>query len=278
MSSPAARKVIIVAAGRGRRLGKNTDEIPKCMVEVAGRPILHRQLDALAAAGVRDVVVVRGYRGSEINGGPHRLRFVENPEWERNNILASLMYARAEMETGEGFFFSYADIVYAPEVATRLAAATDHAGADTALVVDRLWHEAYVGRTLHPIPEAELAAVAEGQGEGQGGGARVTRVGKLVVPAPEAAGEFIGLAWFSAAAARALCAIWDRALAAGGLEAPFGRAAALRNAYVSDGLNALAEAGHRLAPVFIDGRWREIDTEQDLAAALSVVGAWSPEA
>jgi choline kinase len=274
MSSPSARKVIIVAAGRGRRLGKNTDEIPKCMVEVAGRPILHRQLDALAAAGVRDVVVVRGYRGSEIHGGPHRLRFVENPEWERNNILASLMYARAEMEAvgDDGFFFSYADIVYAPEVAAQLAAATDRAGADTALVVDRRWDEAYVGRTLHPIPEAELAAVA-----GEGDAARVTRVGKLAVPAAQAAGEFIGLAWFSAAAARALIAIWDRALAAGGLEAPFGRAAALRNAYVSDGLNALAEAGHRLAPVFIDGRWREIDTEQDLAAALSVVGAWSRE-
>jgi len=34
-------KAIIVAAGRGRRLGAETDAIPKCMVEVAGQPILH---------------------------------------------------------------------------------------------------------------------------------------------------------------------------------------------------------------------------------------------
>ncbi len=59
-------KAIIVAAGRGRRLGTETDAIPKCMVKVAGRAILHHQLDALAAAGVDDFVVVRGYRGDLI--------------------------------------------------------------------------------------------------------------------------------------------------------------------------------------------------------------------
>ena len=59
-----------------------------------------------------------------------------------------------------------------------------------------------------------------------------------------------------------------------GLDAPFGRARALRVAYLTDALNALADAGHRLAPVFIDGQWREIDTGQDLAAAETVVGGW----
>jgi len=37
-------KAIIVAAGRGRRLGPETAEIPKCMVSVGGKPILQRQL------------------------------------------------------------------------------------------------------------------------------------------------------------------------------------------------------------------------------------------
>ena len=266
-SAAAYDRAIIVAAGRGSRLGPKTEEIPKCMVSIAGRPILHHQLDALAAAGVRDVVVVRGYRGHLIAGGPHALRFVENPEWERNNILASLIYAASEMD--HGFFFSYSDIVFARDVVTRLAAAARSEDAAAALVVDRRWADAYVGRTLHPIPEAELAAVT-----GTGAAARVTAVGKQVVPAPEAAGEFIGLAWFSPAGARALRAVWDKARDEGGLEAPFGRARALRVAYLSDALNALAADGHRLAPVFIDGEWREIDTGQDLAAAEPIVRAF----
>ncbi len=122
-------KAIIVAAGRGRRLGPETDEIPKCMVEVAGRAILHRQLDALAAAGVDDVVIVRGYRGDKIAppaGGPP-LRFVENPDWAENNILTSLLYAEREMK--DGFLFSYSDIVFAPEHARRLAEAPGTRGA-----------------------------------------------------------------------------------------------------------------------------------------------------
>ena len=53
-----------------------------------------------------------------------------------------------------------------------------------------------------------------------------------------------------------------------------GRAARLRQAYLSDALNALAEGGTRLDPVLVDGRWREIDTEEDLARAQQVVASW----
>jgi choline kinase len=262
------KKAIIVAAGRGKRLGNETDEIPKCMVKVAGRSILHWQLRALEAAGVTDVVIVRGYRGDCISAPGHRLRFVENPLWEQNNILASLLYAAAEME--EGFFFSYSDIVFAPAVAAQLRAETTDHAPDVALIVDRRWADAYEGRTLHPVSEAELARVIETPA-----GPVVPRVGKQAVPREEAAGEFIGLARFSPAGAAALRAVWEEALRTGGLEAPFGRAPTLRQAYLTDALNAMAERGTRLAPVFIDGAWREIDTQQDLASAERAAALWS---
>jgi len=263
-------KAIIVAAGRGRRLGPETSEIPKCMVSVGGKPILHRQVEALAAAGMTELVIVRGYLGDRIAvpaalaASGVRVRFVENPEWADNNILASLFFAEAEMDGG--FLFSYSDIVFAPAHARLVAASTD----DVGLVIDRRWRDTYVGRALHPISEAELASVIDGPG-----GPRVDRVGKTVVPADEAVGEFIGLARFSAAGARAVRGVWTRARQGeGGLEAPFGRAARLRQAYLSDALNALADGGTRLAPLFIDGRWREIDTEEDLSRAHAVVNDW----
>jgi choline kinase len=258
-------KAIIVAAGRGRRLGQETDTIPKCMVPVAGKAILHWQLDALTSAGVDDVVIVRGYLGDRIAipaDCPARVRFVDNPAWAENNILTSLFYAEAEMAAG--FLFSYSDIVFAPAHAQRVAAADG----PVALVVDRLWREAYEGRLLHPVSEAELARV-----EGTDAAAIVTRVGKRLVTAEDAAGEFIGLARFAPEGAAALAEVW-RAACARGAEAPFGAAATLRQAYLSDGLNAVAERGAALRPVFIDGRWREIDTEEDLALAQSVVKSW----
>ena len=122
LAGAQAMKAIIVAAGRGQRLGAETDDIPKCMVKVGGRPILHWQLAALAAAGVDDVVIVRGYLGDRIAppaGGP-RVRFVDNPEWASNNILTSLFYAEDEMR--DGFLFSYSDIVFSPVTRARVGA------------------------------------------------------------------------------------------------------------------------------------------------------------
>jgi choline kinase len=257
-------KAIIVAAGRGKRLGIETDGIPKCMVKVGGRPILHWQLDALAAAGVDDVVIVRGYLGDRIaapaSGPP--LRFVDNPEWASNNILTSLLYAEAEM--AGGFLFSYSDIVFSHEHARRVAAAT----APVALIVDRRWRDAYGGRTLHPVSEAELAHVV-----GTGAAATVTRVGKRQVAEAEATGEFSGLARFGPEGAAALRAVWHEALARG-MDTPFGAAATLRQSYLSDGLNAVVARGVTMGAVLVDGGWREIDTEQDLARAELVVDAW----
>jgi choline kinase len=257
-------KAIIVAAGRGRRLGSETDEIPKCMVKVGGRAILHWQLDALAAAGVDEVVIVRGYLGDRIAGpatGP-AVRFVDNPEWAENNILTSLFYAEAEMRGG--FLFSYSDIVFSHEHARRVAAGD----APISLIVDRRWRDAYEGRTLHPVSEAELARV-----ENQAGAPVVTRVGKRQVTAEDAAGEFSGLARFAPAGAAALREVWAEARALG-LDAPFGAAAMLRQAYLTDGLNAVAARGVALGAVLVDGGWREIDTEQDLASAEKAVDLW----
>ncbi len=258
-------KAIIVAAGRGRRLGQETEAIPKCMVRVAGKPILHRQLDALAAAGVDEVVIVRGYRGDRIAipAGAPPVRFVENPDWAENNILTSLLYAEADMRGG--FVFSYSDIVFAPEHARGVVASPG----PVALVVDRRWRDAYEGRTQHPVSEAELARVDDGAG-----GPIVARVGKRLVAEAEAAGEFTGLARFSAEGAAALAEVWREALARG-RTAPFGAAATLNNAYLSDGLNAVAARGVALRPVFVDGRWREIDTEEDLARAEASVATWT---
>lgn len=255
-------KAIIVAAGRGRRLGPETAEIPKCMVQVGGRPILHRQLQALTDAGVTDVVIVRGYLGDRITAPGFPVRFIENPDWASNNILTSLAFALREMDGG--FLFSYSDIVFAPAYAQQLAQ-TDAA---VSLVIDRQWQQTYVGRVQHPIAEAELTSVVS-----RGGTVLVDRVGKTVVPAEVAAGEFIGLARFDATGADDLKRVWADARARG-LEEPFGRAARLRQAYLSDALNAMADRGTPLTPLFIDGRWREIDTEEDLSRAHQVVNDW----
>jgi choline kinase len=249
-------KAIVVAAGMGRRLNPYTDDRPKCMVPVAGKPILQRQVDAFRAHGVTDVLVVRGYLGERIT--VPGLRFCENPRFRENNILASLMYAQGELDSDFLFSFSYSDIVFHPDVVGTLLGTDGPA----ALVVDRKWMVAYEGRTEHPVPEAELARVENG---------RVTRVGKKAVPAEHAAGEFIGLARFSAATGRRMreeYARLSRELGGG----PFGNAPRFEVAYLTDMLNHLVlRHDEVLRPAYIDESWREIDTTQDLERAEQII-------
>ena len=263
MSAERPRRAVVVAAGLGRRLAPYTDTMPKCLVPVRGRPMLRRALDAFRTESVTDCVVVRGYKAEVLEArraelGPG-VRFVDNAEYQTNNILQSLFHAEAALD--ESFLFSYADIVFQPSVVTELMAADG----DVCLIVDRRFRDIYEGRTEHPLSEAEVCSVdAAGF---------VDRVGKRALAAADAVGEFIGLAKLSTAGAAAFTAAYRRLAAAyaGREEAPFQRAPTWRNAYLTDLLQELIDVGVRMTPVYIDGRWREIDTVQDLERAEAQV-------
>jgi choline kinase len=254
-------KAILIAAGMGRRLSPYTDDRPKCLVEVAGRTLLQRQLDSYRAVGVTEFHIVRGYRGHQLGealAAEPGVHFIDNPEFARNNILKSLMYAASVMDGG--FFCSYGDIVYRPEVVAALARSSH----DVSLVVDPYWADTYEGRDAHPVAEAELTAVA---------GDRVTRVGKQALPVGEARGEFIGLWRASARAADALRTLYQRRLAELGLDGAYGRAKRLEVAYLTDLFNDYIDQGGDVRAVEIarPQSWREIDTVQDFERAAAVV-------
>src|SRR5437762_2028263 len=101
---------ILIGAGRGSRLEHRTDEVPKTLVPVMGKPMLEWILDALKEAGFakKDVIFVCGYRAEVLRAAYPEFTYVENRDWANNNILASLMYAREHF--GEGFVSSYTDI------------------------------------------------------------------------------------------------------------------------------------------------------------------------
>jgi choline kinase len=215
-------------------------------------------LEAFRAHGVDDIVIIRGYKAEILEARKAELgpgvRFVENPAFGQNNILQSLFHAR---ELLDGLLYlTYSDILFAPDVVGALAASPH----DFSLVVDREYAKIYEGRTEHPLPEAEVCtADAEG---------RIGVVGKRSCPPELAHGEFIGLARLSAGATTKLVAAYDQ-LAAEYAErptAPFGRNT-WRGAYLTDLFEALVQRGEPLHSVDIRGRWREIDTTQDLAAA-----------
>ena len=80
----SASRAVILAAGNGKRMGRLTVDRPKTMLDVDGRPLIDRELDALAACGVFDVTIVVGYQHERLRDHLRsRVRFIENPATKR---------------------------------------------------------------------------------------------------------------------------------------------------------------------------------------------------
>lgn len=231
---------ILIGAGRGRRLGPNTDAIPKTLVPVMGRPMLEWILDALKEAGFakKDVVFVCGYKADVLRARYPEFTYVENRHWESNNILASLFCAREHMT--DGFVSSYTDIVYRGEIVSKLM----KADGDRVLACDTHWRKRYTNRSQHPETDGEKMRAENG---------RVIEVHRAI-DSDRAHGEFIGVAKFTPQGARELIEAHDREK----LHA---------KAYMIELFERMIANGSHFGHVDTPGGYMEIDTEEDLAAA-----------
>ena len=252
----------MIGAGRGSRLGDNTDQIPKTLVHVMGRPMLDWILEALLSAGFRrkDVVFVCGYAEDVVRARYPEFTYVRNLDWANNNILLSLMCAREHL--AGGFLSTYADIVYDGQIVEQLVASP----ADITLGCDTAWRRRYVGRTQHPETDAEKL---------RADGPRVLEISRTI--ASEAAdGEFIGVMKLSEGGARVLTDAFDQAQRAYGT-GMFREGRTFQKAYLLDLLQEMLEAGASMHRENTAGGYMEIDTEQDLAMARSWWDAWLRE-
>jgi len=105
------KRAVILAAGRGERLRPETDTTPKPMVRVHHKRLIETQLDALAAAGIHDVTIVRGYKGELfdelLETYPH-IKFIDNPRWDSTGGIVSAALAIDKLAGAyliEGDFF-----------------------------------------------------------------------------------------------------------------------------------------------------------------------------
>ena len=120
----AVRRAVILAAGKGTRLQPLTANVPKCLVEVGGVPLLERALRALASQGVAEVVIVIGYGGDVIRDrigsrfAGLTIRYVDAPDFATTNNIRSLWDARDYLD--QDILLLEADVAFDPEVITAL--------------------------------------------------------------------------------------------------------------------------------------------------------------
>lgn len=91
------KRAVFIAAGFGTRLVPVTLNTPKPLVRVNGKRIIDTLLDAVLAAGIKDIVIVRGYLAEQFDQLLYKypmIRFIENPAYNETNNISSAMCAR----------------------------------------------------------------------------------------------------------------------------------------------------------------------------------------
>jgi len=169
-------KAIILAAGRGARLGEHSKNLPKCLLKIGDQCLIDHQIQALRSSGVYHIVLVLGYMSQHVRKHVEKyddihFTFLENNEYSCTNTAYSLWIARSEMK--EDFIYLNSDVLFHPELIRRLI---NSGGENTLAVVRKKTGTEEVKVTLQ--------------------GCRITSIGKDV-DSELSYGEFIGVARFS---------------------------------------------------------------------------------
>jgi choline kinase len=237
---------LILAAGRGSRMGVLGDDRPKCMVELEGRPLLDRQIAALRRGGVEEIGIVRGYRAEVLNFPG--LFYFDNPRWSQTNMVMSLTAAASWLRAGP-VIVSYADIFYRGNVVHGL----DQAPGALVISFDRLWRKLWSRRFADPLSDAETFKT-NSVGE-------LLEIGARTQTIEDIEGQYMGLLKFTPVAWQAvedILATLD---------------AATRDRLDMTGLlrRLLAAKSIAIRTFGIDGAWGEIDNPGDVELYQSMI-------
>ncbi|MDW5326753.1 phosphocholine cytidylyltransferase family protein [Plantactinospora sp. KLBMP9567] len=230
---------IILAAGRGSRLGGLTDDRPKCLTPLGGRPLLHRQVEALRRAGIDRLLVVGGYHVEQLHD--ERWTTVTAPYWYRTNMVRSLQTAHSWLRA-EDCVVSYGDIVYSSATVRELV----RSAAPLAISYDPNWLRLWRRRFDDPLADAENFRRSPGQ--------LLLQIGGHLTTTGEAHGQYMGLLRIGPAGWAEI----ERLL--GSLPA-----AQADRLDMTTMLQLLVEQGLPIRTVPCVGDWVEVDSASDLA-------------
>ncbi|MFW5501595.1 MULTISPECIES: phosphocholine cytidylyltransferase family protein [unclassified Maridesulfovibrio] len=147
-------KGIILAAGRGSRMNHMTNDRPKCLLNLSGKPLLEWQLTSLRDGGVDDILVVSGYMADKLAGD---FKTLYNPRWNKSNMIETLRQASSWLEN-EPCIVSYSDIVYHSDHVKSISKSP----AVIAITFDTLWKDLWELRFTNPLSDAETFIQKDG--------------------------------------------------------------------------------------------------------------------
>jgi NDP-sugar pyrophosphorylase family protein len=169
----AIRTAVLLAAGRGTRLGELTARTPKPLLEVAGAPLIEHIVRALADAGIERFVVVTGYLAEQLEGwcarfaqGNPKIAIESARQRKLNGTAGAILTARPLIAAEARFIFGWGDVLMDRANYGRFvgrAAADDY---DLLLAVNRV-RDPFRGAAVYLTPDMRVERLVEKPGPGE---------------------------------------------------------------------------------------------------------------
>ena len=175
-------KGLILAAGRGSRMGHLSAFSPKCMVKIGGKKLIAWQLEAMNQTDVDEITVVTGYMHHEFERLP--VKKIYNKNWQASNMVRSLLCAESVLASHDTVV-SYADIFYESAAIECLLKETS----DIAILYHTKWREIWEGRFGDPLLDAETFKVDKN--------GFVVEIGNRAQSVEQIEGQYLGLLKFT---------------------------------------------------------------------------------
>jgi phosphoenolpyruvate phosphomutase len=252
-NSSAPRAAVVLAATRGRGLEAMTQDRPKVMLPIAGKPLLRWLVDGFKKESINDITVVGGYRADAIDTAG--IKLVMNERYAETGELTSLACALESLDSDA--VISYGDLLFRSYVLRDLV----ESRAEFAVVVDSLM----TGTSNHTV--RDFAYCSRGDDRGLfGTPVLLERVTSAADSERAPHGRWIGLLNVSRAGLSKLKAVMTRLRAEERfdvLDMP-----AL--------LNALIAGGSAIEVLYVHGHWRGVNDLDDLRQAVDFAHAQAP--
>lgn len=237
-------RTVLLLAGEGRRLRPYTNDRPKSLVQIGNLSLLERQLEVLKCSAVTEILAVTGYKAEKLDDFNFSFT-VYNPQYSSTNMAYSLFCAKDYLD--QDIIISYGDIVYSPEILSRLISTSG----ELVIAIDENWKDYWQKRSENPLSDLESLKFDNST--------NIIEIGKPVNSFEEIDGQYIGLLKVSLRALRFL----TNSVEKHGPAAPIFSGKSLHDAYITDVIQMLIENGFVATPCLFNEPWVEVDTVED---------------
>ena len=246
---------IILAAGEGTRLRPETISIPKGMIKLFDKSLLEMQIDVFKKCGVNDISIVTGYLADKITFPS--INCFKNENYSSTAGNESLFCAKEKLQ--DSTIITYGDLVFEKAIIEQVI----NFKGDVGIAIELDWKPHYDVRTLHPMSEADNVLFDKDD--------NILEIRKNIQKPDSKIGEFIGIVKLSKKGSNILSKKLNElhALINQGLGSE-AEAFNIKQSAIPDMIQELIDSEINVEPIYVSGKWCEIDTPQDLEIARKI--------